>query len=104
MLVYSTFPTVASAEAAAQAVVGQRLAACANIIPGLVSVYEWQGAMQRDQEVAMILKTRAALADRLIAAARLHHPYVTPAFVVLPVTGGADDFLAWIGRQTGGPA
>lgn len=100
VIVYCTFPTLAEAEGAARLVVEQRLAACANIVTGLVSLYIWQDKLQRDQEVAMIMKTRASLADAAIALARERHPYENPAFVVVPVVGGAPPFLAWIMAQT----
>ncbi len=100
VLVYATFPSTTAAEALAEAVVGQGLAACANIIPGMMSVYVWDGTLQREQEVVMLLKTRAGLADRLIGAAVAMHPYDTPAFLVIPVTGGAQPFLDWVNEQT----
>lgn len=99
-IVYATFPDAGAAEKVAEAVVTQGLAACANIIPGLTSIYIWEGRLEREQEVAMIMKTRATLADRLVAEARRLHPYENPALIVLPVTGGSAPFLAWIAAQT----
>lgn len=99
-LVYATFPDAAAAQKVAEAVVMLRLAACANIVPGLTSIYIWEGRLEREQEVAMIMKTRAAVADRLVAEVRRLHPYTNPALVVLPVSGGAAEFLAWIAAQT----
>jgi periplasmic divalent cation tolerance protein len=106
VIVYATFPDAAAAQNVAEAVVTQGLAACANIIPGLTSIFIWEGRLEREQEVGMIMKTRAGLADRLVAEARRLHAYTNPALVVLPVTGGSADFLAWIAGQTvaGGPA
>ena len=77
------------------------LAACVNIIPGLISIYVWQGERQRDAEAAMIIKTQAHLADRVIAEVRRQHPYTNPALVALPIIAGSSDFLAWIAAQTG---
>jgi periplasmic divalent cation tolerance protein len=99
-IVYATFPDAGAAQKVAEAVVTQGLAACANIIPGLTSVYIWEGRLEREQEVAMIMKTRAALAERLVAETRRLHPYANPALIVLPVAGGSAEFLAWIGAQT----
>lgn len=100
VLVYSTFPTIDTAEQAAASLVDSELAACVNIIPGMTSIYVWQGKRHRDDEVVMLIKTRATLADRAIAAARKLHPYDNPAFLVLPVEGGSAPFLAWIMEQT----
>ena len=100
ILVYGTFPTVEVAEAIGSELVEQGLAACVNIVPGLISIYVWQGERQREQEAAMIIKTRAVLADRVIAAVRSRHPYSNPALVVLPIVTGSADFLAWIAAQT----
>lgn len=99
-LVYSTFPTPDQAEAAARALVEQGLVACANIIPGMVSVYRWQGALERATEVVVILKTAADTADAVVAAVRAAHPYAVPAILVLPVTGGDAGYLAWIAAET----
>lgn len=100
VLIYSTFPTAEAAEAAGTRLVDQALAACVNIWPGMTSIYVWQGQRQRDSEVVMVIKTRAALADAAIAEAKSQHPYGNPAFLVLPVQSGAPDFLRWIAEQT----
>jgi periplasmic divalent cation tolerance protein len=103
VLVYSTFPSAEAAEAAGVALVDGGLAACVNIVPGMTSIYVWQGARQRESEAVMIIKTQARLADAAIAEARRRHPYTNPAFLVLPVEGGSPDFLAWIAQQTASP-
>ncbi len=100
VLIYSTFPTPDSAETAGGALVNAKLAACVNILPGMTSIYVWQGERHREAETVMIIKTRAVLADAAIAEAKRHHPYTNPAFVVLPVEGGAAPFLQWIREQT----
>jgi len=103
VLVYATFPTAAAAEIVAETVVKEGLAACANIIPGLLSIYIWEGQLAREHEVAMLMKTRRELADRVMARARALHPYTNPALLVLPLIGGSADFLAWIEQQTMAP-
>ena len=100
ILVYSTFPSLAAAEEVGGALVEAGLVACANIIPGMVSIYVWQGERARDQEVAMLLKTTPALAERVVEEVRRRHPYETPAVLVIPVAGGSQPFLDWIARQT----
>jgi periplasmic divalent cation tolerance protein len=63
VFVYTTFPSLVEAEAAAKVIVEQRLAACANIMPGMISHYRWEGKVERAEEVVAIFKTRASLAD-----------------------------------------
>ncbi|CAN0457536.1 unnamed protein product, partial [Phaeothamnion confervicola] len=104
VLIYATFPDQAAAEAVAQALVMAGLVACANIVPGLTSIFIWEGKLEREQEVAMIMKTRTALADRVVEEARRRHPYDNPAIVVMPLAGGAAGFLDWIERQTAAQA
>lgn len=104
VLIYSTFPSPAEAERIGGALVDRGLAACVNILPGMTAIYVWDGKRQRDTEAVMIIKTRASLADTVIAETRKLHPYTNPALVVLPVTSGSADFLRWIGEQTAKPA
>jgi periplasmic divalent cation tolerance protein len=100
VLVYSTFPSLETAEAEGAALVEAGLAACVNILPGMVSIYVWKGARHRDDEVVMIIKTRRSLAGRVIAEVRRRHPYENPALLILPVDGGSAPFLEWIFAQT----
>ena len=100
VLIYSTFPTLAEAERIGGSLVDRGLAACVNIFPGMTAIYVWEGKCQREAEAAMIVKTRAALADAVIAETRKLHPYTNPALVVLPIAGGSEDFLRWICEQT----
>jgi periplasmic divalent cation tolerance protein len=100
ILLYATAPSLEVGEAIAAALVDARLAACVNLIPGMVSIYVWDGARQRDSEVVMIVKTRAGLAAEAEAAIAARHPYATPAILRLAVDGGANAFVAWINAQT----
>jgi periplasmic divalent cation tolerance protein len=104
VLVYSTFPSVEEAEAAGRALIEQQFAACVNILPGMVSVYCWQGQLERGTEAVMIIKTRSSMAERVLAEVRARHAYENPALLVIPVLGGSDDFLAWIMAGTQSPA
>lgn len=99
-LIYTTWPDLASAELAAIVLLDARLAACLNIIPGMVSLYRWDGKLERATETIMLIKTRAILADACIASVRQHHPYTNPAALVLPVTSGSQSFLDWIVSAT----
>jgi len=81
-------------------VVADRLAACANVLPGITSVYRWQGEVQEDVETALILKTRSDLVERLTARVKELHSYDCPCVVALPITDGNPDFLQWIAEET----
>ena len=96
VLLYVTFPDLAEAERVGHALVERRLAACVNILPGMISHYRWRGAIERAEEVVMIAKTRASLADAATKAVRELHSYETPAIMTIPMTGVESNYLAWI--------
>ena len=103
VLLYCTAESVAEAEKVAEAVVGRRLAACANIIPGMKSLYWWQGKLEKGEEAVLILKTRASLAEAATAAVKAVHAYSVPCVLPLPVdaaAGGNADYLAWLLAET----
>lgn len=99
-LIYTTFPDVESAKEIGGHLVAERLAACTNILPGMISVFRWEGEIATEGEVAMIVKTRRDLVDAVTAAVVEKHPYDVPAVVALPVSGGSKPFLDWIGEET----
>lgn len=100
--IYTTWPDAQAAEAAAQTLIGEKHAACANIFAGATSLYEWEGKVCSEAETIMVLKTSAAalngLRERLIGL----HPYDLPCFIALPITQSAShaDYLAWVKAQT----
>jgi periplasmic divalent cation tolerance protein len=96
IFVYTTYPTVVEAEATGKALVERRLAACVNILPGMISHYAWQGAVERAEEVVMIIKTRASLAEPVRAAVKGMHSYSTPAILVIPLEGVDTSYLEWL--------
>ena len=100
VFVYTTWPTTVEAEAAGRALVERRLAACVNILPGMISHYWWQGAIERSEEVVMIVKTRAALAEPVRAFVKEQHSYDTPSIVVLPVESVDQTYLRWMLKET----
>ena len=104
VLIYSTFPSAAEAERIGGTLVDRGLAACVNIFDGMTSIYIWEGKRERGAEAAMLIKTRASLAERAITEARKLHSYSNPAFLVLPVSGGSQDFMRWIAEQTAKPS
>ena len=100
VFVYTTYPSVVEAERAGRTLVERRLCACVNILPGMVSLYWWQGEIERGDEVVMIIKTRAALAEAVRAAVKEMHSYTTPAILVLPIETVDPDYHAWIVAET----
>jgi periplasmic divalent cation tolerance protein len=100
VFVYTTYPSLVEAEKAGNALVGERLAACVNILPGMISVYRWQGAVERGEEVVMIIKTRASLAEAVRASVKATHPYDAPAILVLPIESVDERYFAWILAET----
>jgi len=102
VFVYTTYPSIVEAEAAGRALVEQRLAACVNILPGMVSHYRWQGAVERGEEAVMLIKTRASLAAAVCAKVKAIHSYSTPAILVLSIESVDQTYLAWILAETEG--
>jgi periplasmic divalent cation tolerance protein len=100
VFVYTTWPAVADAEAAGRALVERRLAACVNILAGMISHYRWEGKVERAEEAVMLIKTRASLADAVSDAVKELHSYDTPAIVVLPVESVEKGYLAWLLAET----
>lgn len=98
--VYATYPDADTAVAAGRALTDGKLAACVNIHPPMLSIYEWQGKREEVAEVAVFIKTRRTLAAQVIAALKAIHPYSTPCFLMLPIEGGNADYLAWARLQT----
>lgn len=99
-MVYVTTASTEEAERIADAIVGARLAACANIVPSMRSVYRWKNELKRDSEVILLLKTRAALVERLTQRVTELHSYDCPCVIALPVTDGSPAFLRWISDET----
>ncbi len=102
VLVYTTWPSIVEAERAGRDLVERQLAACVNILPGMISHYRWQGKIERAEEAVMMVKTRASLADAVGAAVKAVHPYEVPAIMVLPVEGGDPAYHRWILQEAGG--
>jgi periplasmic divalent cation tolerance protein len=99
VFLYSTLPDAESAERIARALIEAKLAACVNVFPPMNSFYSWEGKLESVRETAMLVKTRRALAERAQEAARPLHPYSLPCFLLLPIEGGNEDYLAWARAQ-----
>ena len=95
-LVFCTVPDTGSAERIAASLVEERLAACVNIVPGLVSVYRWEETVQRAAEMLLLIKTTPGVYDRLEARIRALHPYELPEIISVPIQTGQTDYIQWI--------
>ncbi len=100
-LVLVTCPDQDTAERIASRLVSARLAACVNILSGMKSIYHWQGEVEEDQEVLLVVKTKVELVDpALISLVSKLHPYQVPEVLALPVIAGSADYLAWLEKET----
>ena len=97
---YCTCPDLAGAERLAEALVGERLAACVNVLPGVRSVYRWQGTVERADEVLLLIKTTRERLDALAARVRALHPYELPELLAVEAAGGLPDYLDWVAAET----
>lgn len=95
-----TCPSREVAEAIAEKLVAAAAAACVNILPGLTSVYSWQGKVEKDAEVLLIIKTTAEAYPRLEALVREIHPYELPEIIAVPVVKGLPGYLQWMSSST----
>lgn len=88
------------ANAIAKALVGEKLAACVNILPGVASIYTWKGKVEEGREVLLIIKSRSALSKRLAARVKALHSYSVPEVVTIPIASGNPDYLRWVREST----
>jgi periplasmic divalent cation tolerance protein len=95
-LIWCPFPDAGTASAAAKVLLGERLIACANILPAILSLFEWNGAREEASETGVILKTDAALLDRAIARLGELHPYDEPAILGWRCDAAAPGTAAWL--------
>ena len=100
LLVYGTCPDAECAKAIAKLLLERRLVACVNILPGMMSLYRWQGSVEEDSEVVFVAKTRQTCWPALSECFASLHPYDEPALVALPVSAGLPGFLSWIAKET----
>ena len=100
LLVYTTFPDLDTWSSIGEALVRAKLVACANVWPGMRSVYCWKGAVERAEEAVGLLKTRVGLKEEVAAALRAQHPYETPIILFIEPAGGDEATLAWLFSET----
>ena len=100
LVVLVTAPSAEKAAELARQLVEERLAACGNVLPGIRSIYRWEGKVQDEPEALLVLKTHRdrfeALRDRVLAL----HPYQVPEVLALPVEAGNEQYLAWVTGET----
>jgi periplasmic divalent cation tolerance protein len=100
VLVLTTLPGDADAEAFGRTLVEARVAACVNLLPLMESIYRWEGAIQHDTERQVMIKTSRERVVALWERLREMHPYDVPEFIVLSIVDGNDAYLRWIGEST----
>jgi periplasmic divalent cation tolerance protein len=103
VFVYVTASSREEAQRIGRAAVEERLAACANILPGMRSIYRWQGAVEEADEIVLILKTRADRIAALTQRVKALHSYAVPCVAAFPVTPGNPDYFAWIAAESAAP-
>lgn len=101
IVVFITAPSKEVGQQIATALLEQKLAACVNIIPSILSMYRWEGKLNQDEEVLLVVKTRAEIfTDGLVPAVRAVHPYDLPEIIALPILQGLVSYLDWIEAET----
>jgi periplasmic divalent cation tolerance protein len=101
IVVFITIDSPANAQKLADKLLSVRKAACVNVIPKVSSQYWWQGKIEKADELMLVVKTRAALLDELIALVKQNHPYTVPEIIAIPIISGNPDYLAWLEKETG---
>jgi periplasmic divalent cation tolerance protein len=100
LAILTNAPDEATAHRIARELVGQRLAACVNILPGVQSIYSWEGSVEEAREIPLLIKTTAARYAALETALKAMHPYEIPELIAMPITAGLPSYLAWVASET----
>ncbi len=100
-VVRMTAPDAETAERVGMVVVDERLAACANVVSGVTSIYRWEGQIQKEAEVLVIVKTTVDVVGRLMERIAELHPYEVPELLALPAEVGAEKYLSWVRSEVG---
>jgi len=99
--VYVTVPSAEAGKAIASKLISNKLAACVNMIPGIQSMYWWEGKVEVDEELLLMIKSRAQLFDALSNAVVEAHPYDVPEVIAVPIANGNKGYLDWLANSTG---
>jgi len=100
IIVFNTCNSAEIASSIAETLVSKKLAACVNIVKGIESVYQWQGKIEHDQEILLIIKTRQSLFSQLEQAIQELHNYELPEIIAVPLSSGEKNYLNWIQSAT----
>jgi periplasmic divalent cation tolerance protein len=100
-IVLVTCGSIPEARKIGRIVVEKKLAACANIVPGIESIYKWKGKVERAREILMVIKTSATRLAELEKEVKRAHSYDVPEFIVLSIVAGSKQYLQWIRENTG---
>ncbi len=103
VVVLCTFPDLPQARQIGTVLVEKQLAACVNLVPGVESIFRWEGEISREEEVLAVIKTQAARFGELERELQALHPYDLPEVLGLPVGAGSDAYLEWVRSETGSP-
>jgi periplasmic divalent cation tolerance protein len=100
LLVMTNMPDAQSAQAMAHRLVTQRLVACVNCLPGVHSIYRWQGTIEQSGEIILLMKTTQSRYTELEHAIKSAHAYQVPEIIAIPVSAGLPAYLQWVGEET----
>ncbi len=99
-VVFVTAPDGATGGRIARSLVSERLAACVNLVPGVRSIYRWEGAVEEDDEVLLVIKTCGDRVEPLRERVLALHPYDVPEVLALPSAGGSEPYLEWVRKES----
>ena len=100
LIVYITAPNEEEAAKIAKILVEERLAGCVNIVKDIRSIYSWQGKLEDEKEVLMIVKTRLKLFSALTSKVKELHSYTVPEIIAMPIVDGSEDYINWLQKAT----
>jgi len=102
LVVLMTAGSQEEADRIANTLVAEMLAACVNVLPGMTSVYRWEGDVQRDQEWLLVAKSTRGTLDDLVRRVQAIHSYDLPEIIALPIVGGSEGYLRWLDGEVHG--
>ena len=100
VVVYVTASSKEEGDKIGKELVGSKLVACCNVVPGITSHYVWQGNLACDSEVLLVMKTRLALVERIATRVKEIHSYALPEVIAIPIVAGSHDYLKWVADST----
>ena len=102
VLIFISVPSIDIAKEIAHMLVERKLAACVNILPGVTSVYAWEGKINEEEELLLVAKSWEEIFEELVPAVQAVHPYQVPEIISVPISNGLPAYLAWMGEVTQG--